>query len=115
MKKTGIVIMAVVFACALFAGQAFADERKGEKVKPQAEAMKGNGDEFEVRLIFDDNGELADVQPGEGTEKYERIQIDTLRGKNFFSSTTVLYGHGSPGYTVYKTRSGYIIITKPQY
>lgn len=114
MKKTGIVIMTVVFVCALFAGQAFADERKGEKVKSQAESMKGNGDEFEVRLIFDDNGELADVRPLKGTKGYERIEIGTLRGKNFFSSTTVLYGHGSPGYTIYKTSSGYIQIIKPQ-
>ncbi len=76
--------------------------------------MKGNGDEFEVRLIFDDNGELADVQPVKGTEGYQRDNLDTLKGKNFFSATTVLYGHGSPGYTVYKTRSGYLIITKPQ-
>lgn len=76
--------------------------------------MKGNGDEFDVRLVFDDNGELDDVQPGEGTKGYKREKIETLRGRNFFSSTNLFYGHGSPGYTIYKTKSGYIMITKPQ-
>jgi hypothetical protein len=77
--------------------------------------MIGNGDTFEVKLIFDDNGELADVEPGNGTEGYKKEKLEgNLRGKNFFSASVVLYGHGSPGYTIYKTTGGYVIIIKPQ-
>ena len=72
------------------------------------------GDKFEVILVFDDEGQLADVQPGTGTKGYQRKRINELIGKNIFSATALFYGHGSPGYTIYKTTSGYIQIIKPQ-
>jgi hypothetical protein len=72
------------------------------------------GDKFEVILIFDDNGQLADVQPGKGTQGYERKRINEFNSEKIFCKTALLYGHGSPGYTIYKTTSGYIQIIKPQ-
>lgn len=75
---------------------------------------KGKGDFFEVVLFFDKNGELEKVEPGKNTKEYEVQWIPSLEGLNFFSATAVLYGHGSPGYTVYKTSSGYIRVRKPQ-
>jgi hypothetical protein len=43
------------------------------------------GDKFEVILVFDDEGQLADVQPGKGTEGYERKRIKNLTRKKFFA------------------------------
>jgi hypothetical protein len=78
--------------------------------------MKGEnlGDKFEVILIFDDEGQLADVQPGKGTKGYKRKKIEKFNKEKIFCETALLYGHGSPGYTIYKTTSGYIQIIKPQ-
>jgi hypothetical protein len=72
------------------------------------------GDKFEVILVFDNEGQLADVQPGVGTKGYQRKKINELIGKNIFSANVLFYGHGSPGYTIYKTTNGYIQIIKPQ-
>jgi hypothetical protein len=72
------------------------------------------GDKFEVILVFDDEGQLADVQPGKGTEGYERKRIKKFNKEKIFCETALLYGHGSPGYTIYKTTNGYIQIIKPQ-
>jgi hypothetical protein len=77
-------------------------------------SQKKLGDKFEVILVFDDDGKLADVQPGKGTKGYERKKINEFNPKKIFSETALLYGHGSPGYTIYKTTSGYIQIIKPQ-
>lgn len=72
-------------------------------------------DEFEVKLIFK-NGELFDVEPlGQDYEKGKILpQEKGLMGLNIMSSTSLLLGHGSPGYTIYRTTRGYVIIRKPQ-
>jgi len=75
---------------------------------------KGKGDFFEVVLTFDDNGELVKVEPSKNTEGYKVEEIKSLEGLKFYSSTVLLYGHGSPGYVIYKTSTGYIKVTKPQ-
>jgi hypothetical protein len=85
-----------------------------EKSGNEAEGKKKLGDKFEVILVFGDDGRLADVQPGTGTKDYKREEIYELNLKNIFSESALLYGHGSPGYTIYHTTSGYIKIEKPQ-
>lgn len=76
--------------------------------------MERIGDEFDVTLKFDENGELYDVVPINPGREYKVEKLTTLRDLNFYQATVVLYGHGSPGYTVYKTTDGYIIVRKPQ-
>ncbi len=76
--------------------------------------MQENGDVFEVQLVFDGNGQLVDVQPGTDTKGYTVETVNSLQGRNLFSASTVLYGHGSPGYTIYRTSAGYKIVYKPQ-
>jgi len=71
-------------------------------------------DEFEVKLIFK-NGELDDVEPLVKDYKKSMLpQEEGLMGLNIMSCTSALLGHGSPGYTIFKTTRGYIIIRKPQ-
>lgn len=75
---------------------------------------KGKGDFFEVVLTFGDNGELVKVEPSKNTEGYKVEEIESLEGLKFYSANVLLYGHGSPGYVIYKTSTGYIKVAKPQ-
>ena len=69
---------------------------------------------YKVELVFDDAGELTDVNPvdGGGKEKKKDIKISDLIEKKLkkLTSHTFFYGSGSPGCVTYKTSSGYITI-----
>lgn len=78
-------------------------------------------DKFELTLIFDEAGELYDVLPGRGTEGYKREEpkknlqdLCEKSGLRILSGTIMLYGHGSPGWVIYRTSQGYIRVWKPQ-
>ncbi|MFO8085028.1 MAG: PRC-barrel domain-containing protein, partial [Desulfobacterales bacterium] len=61
MKKTSIVVMAIAFACALFVGQAFADEMKGDKEKWQAKETNRASEFIGKNVQNDQDEELGSV------------------------------------------------------
>ena len=71
-----------------------------------------------VILVFDNNGELEDVKPGEGGNKTvigkpgQPLDIARLTeaGMKQLQLHPFLYGFGSPGCVVFKTSNGYIRI-----
>ena len=72
-----------------------------------------------VRLIFDNNGELEDVEPLERGEKVRlgnpgaAVDINRLlegTSIKYFALHPILYGFGNPECQVYQTSSGYIRI-----
>ena len=69
---------------------------------------------FEVRLIFDNDGDLIDVEPlmVSKTPEGNHVKLETLtQGKmNKISSHTLMFSWGSPGCVIFKTKTGYVRI-----
>ncbi|MFO8240470.1 MAG: hypothetical protein R6T90_05685 [Dissulfuribacterales bacterium] len=72
---------------------------------------------YKVELVFDDAGELTDVNPVDvgQKEKTKNIEISSLTEKRLkrLIPHTFFYGNGSPGCATYRTSDGYVTICWP--